>query len=383
MDVAQVADIVAACEADGAALFPWGGGVERNAGYAPNAARPYGLLATSRLNRILDYQPDDLTITCEPGVTLEELQTALAAGNQFLALDAPLAGQTTLGGLTSAGVSGFWRASYGAPRDLLIGVRAVMTDGAMVKGGGKVVKNVAGYDVCKLFTGAWGTLGVLTELTFKARPRPEAECVLAWAMPDVASAARLALLLHHAQLAPTYLLATNELEDGLPRLVVGLQGAKTRVEWQAAEFARRVGEAGFASAGETLTSEVVTKLRDRQARLDADTPAAARIACLLTALPELVAALENWPGLQITAQAATGIVSLAAQNATPELASAIAALVPAGANLTWTRLEMAPADREKIALWGETRADFALQRALKQTLDPKNTFSPGRFLGRL
>ena len=157
--VEETADVVRLLEAAGAALIVSGGGTQIQTGYPPAGEKPYTLLLTRRLNHILDYQPEDMTVTCEPGVTLETLQRALHEQRQFLPLDAPLPQQATMGGIVSTNQSGFRRMMYGAARDLVIGVRAVMTEGAEVKGGGKVVKNVAGYDVCKLFTGAWGTAG--------------------------------------------------------------------------------------------------------------------------------------------------------------------------------------------------------------------------------
>src|SRR5205085_10716071 len=138
---------------------------------------------------------------------------------QFVPLDAPLPERATLGGLVSTNAAGLWRPTYGTPRDLLIGLRVVMTRGESIKGGGRVVKNVAGYDVCKLFTGAWGTLGVLTELSFKVRPLPETVRTLAWEAPDLVTAAHIGLSLHHTRLAATFLLATNE-REGCPELVL-------------------------------------------------------------------------------------------------------------------------------------------------------------------
>lgn len=377
---AEVAGIVRAAEAVGIAIVPCGGGTQLQTGYPPRPDKPFLLLSTARLNRVLDHQPDDLTVTCEAGVTLAALQQTLATHRQRLAVDVPLPERVTLGGLVSTNASGFWRPAYGSPRDLVIGLHAVMTEGVRVKGGGKVVKNVAGYDVCKLFTGAWGTLGVLTELNFKVQTQPETERTLAWDAPDAATAARLGLALHHARLAATYVLATNE-PDAKPRLILGVQGTAARVAWQAEEFARRVAEAGWNSPPITLTPAEVAALRDRQARLDTDTPLAARIACLPNEVAELVRALESIPALFLTAHVATGLVSLAATDSDASLIPKVKTLLPPNAHLVWQRLE--GVDIEAVEVWGATREDFALQRALKQTLDPQNTFSPGRFVGRL
>ena len=379
---AEVVAIVQAVEAEGVALIPFGGGMEIGTGYPPPADRPYLLLHSSRLNRITDFQPDDLTVTAEPGVTLAALQQHVATRRLFLALDVPMADQATLGGIVSAATSGFWRPTYGAPRDLVIGLRAVMADGIEVKGGGKVVKNVAGYDVCKLFTGARGTMGFLTEITFKLRPLPEADRTLAWNAPDLGEAVRLGLELHQAQLAATFLVATTE-PEGVPRLVVGLQGVAVRVDWQVNEFGRRVSAARWNSLPNIVSPPELTALRDRLAACGPVGSFAVRVAMLPTQLPAFVSGLASFPEIRATVHCASGIVTLSANDMTAGTVRKLKTLLPKDANVVWTRLDAELAAQEQIALFGETRAEFGLQSALKKSLDPRDTFSPGRFLGKL
>ena len=133
------------------------------------------ILSTARLNRILDHEPADLVASAEAGVTLETLNQRLTQGGQWLPLDPPDDGRATIGGVVATGTSGAQRCGYGQPRSFVIGMRVVMSDGRRCKAGGRVVKNVAGYDLCKLFTGSFGTLGIICELTFKLRPRPAKE----------------------------------------------------------------------------------------------------------------------------------------------------------------------------------------------------------------
>jgi glycolate oxidase FAD binding subunit len=379
---AEVTAIVHLTEQAGAAIVPCGSGSGLITGYPPTADKPFILLQTARLNRILDYQPDDLTVTCEPGVTLEQLHAALAPRRQFLALDSPLPERTTLGGLVSMNRAGFSRPSYGTPRDLLIGVKAVMTGGVEVKGGGKVVKNVAGYDVCKLFTGAWGTLGVLTELTFKVRPANEAELSLSWDCPSVSAAAELALELYWSKISPAYALATNE-PEGRAAVIVGIQGTAARVLWQQEELARQVRRLGINSPLIVLGETETSYLRDVQARVHRDVRLGCRITCLPTELPGVIRNLELLPTLRMTAQCAVGTLNVASPNPDPALTLSLRSAAPRSAHLLWTRIEPELSKPQKIALWGEARPDFVLQRALKQALDPKRTFSPGRFLGGL
>jgi glycolate oxidase FAD binding subunit len=379
---AQICALVRLAEEAGVGLLPCGGGTQFQTGFAPAPDRAYLLISTERMNQITDYQPDDLTVTCEAGVTLAQVQTLLAPHRQMLALDVPYPDRATMGGVVSTNAAGFWRAAYGTPRDLLIGVRAVMQEGVAVKGGGKVVKNVAGYDVCKLFTGAWGTLGILAELTFKVRALPEVERTLAWNAPDLPAAARVGLELHHAQLAPTFLLATNDL-DNQPCLIAGLQGTQARVDWQAEELARRVAALGVASSPNELAMERVTSLRDRQARLEPGTPLAASIRCLPADLPACLARLDAIGSLCLSGHCATGLISLGTARADLATALAIQNALPAESYLTWTRLEGELFGQEQLPVWGPPRPEFALHRALKQSLDPRGTFNPGRFLGGL
>ncbi len=377
----EASAVIRAAEQSGNALIPIGGSTKLSTGYSPRSNRPYLLIGTERLNRITDYQPDDLTITCEPGVTLSALQETLATRRQCLALDVPLPGRATLGGIVSANASGFLRPAFGTPRDLLIGMHALMTGGTAVKGGGKVVKNVAGYDLCKLFTGSYGTSGILTELTFKVRPLPETEQVIALDAPDLTTAAEVGLALHTARLAGTYFLATNELQEGSCHLIIGLQGVAMRVAWQIEEFARLAAEAGLRSEYTMLSPDSVQELLDRQARLDPQIQLAARIACLPTDVAALAGKLSALPGLSITAHCATGILNFGFTAVEDVSIAQVQESVPAGANLLWTRLDAGVTNRVSAIVWGESREDAKLQRALKTALDPKNTFSPGRFVG--
>jgi FAD/FMN-containing dehydrogenase len=133
---------------------------------------------TSRLNRILEHEPADLIAVAQAGVTLTAFNEKLIENGQWLPLDPPNDGRATLGGIVATGLGGPQQFGYGRPRGSVIGMTVVLADGAIIKAGGRVVKNVAGYDLCKLFTGSYGTLGIITELIFKLRPRPAREATV-------------------------------------------------------------------------------------------------------------------------------------------------------------------------------------------------------------
>ena len=165
--------MVGAAAGDGAALVATGLGAHLDIGAPPR--RVDVLLRLDRLDAVLDHQAADMTVTRAGGLHASRLDGALATAAQWLPLDPPRPEATTVGGLIAANLSGPLRASQGTVRDLLLGLRRVGADGALVAGGGRVVKNVAGYDLPKLHVGALGTLGVIVEATFKVRPRPERE----------------------------------------------------------------------------------------------------------------------------------------------------------------------------------------------------------------
>jgi len=166
-----VAELLRWASANGVTVFPVGGGVFGGLGNLPSGIDV--VLDLSRLDRVVDYQPADLTVTAEAGITLEALRRELVLGDKFVPLEAPLPHRATVGGILATGYSGPMRHSYGLPRDWVIGISVAGTDGVETKAGGRVVKNVTGYDLNKLYTGSLGTLGVIVEASFKLAPVPD------------------------------------------------------------------------------------------------------------------------------------------------------------------------------------------------------------------
>ena len=166
----EVAHTLAWAFSQNVTVSPRGGGTLLSLGNTPTTIDL--VLELRKLDQILDFQPADLTVTVEAGIHLKNLQETLGQGGMFLPLESPLAQEATVGGILSTGVSGPRRFSYGLPRDWLIGISAISADGTETKAGGKVVKNVTGYDLNRLYTGSLGTLGVIVEASFKLAPLP-------------------------------------------------------------------------------------------------------------------------------------------------------------------------------------------------------------------
>ena len=156
----QVAAAVRICSEAQATLAPWGGGTAMSLGNPPRTLDV--VVKSTRLNRVIDHDHANLTATVQSGITLNALQSALAPHKQFVPFDPPLPERSTVGGIVAANLNGPRRSSYGSVRDLVIGMKVVLASGETIKAGGKVVKNVAGYDMCKLFTGSLGTLGIIS-----------------------------------------------------------------------------------------------------------------------------------------------------------------------------------------------------------------------------
>ncbi len=188
------------------------------------------------LNTLIAHRPEDMTATVEAGMPLAELQQTLARQNQWLPLDPPFPTKTTIGALLAGNHSGPRRFGFGTVRDWLIGIRVVLADGKIVKAGGQVVKNVAGFDLCKLFVGSHGTLGIIVEATFKLLPQPQAECFLQRTCVTLQEAAALLEQIWKSSLQPS-VLDLHRLPNAPLTLVVGLSGPTEDVTAQRATLA--------------------------------------------------------------------------------------------------------------------------------------------------
>jgi glycolate oxidase FAD binding subunit len=195
------------------------------------------------MGHVLEYTPEDMTVTAEAGITLAELQTKLAERGQWLPIDPPNPNALTIGALLAANKSGPRRFGYGTVRDYLLGIKVALADGHVIKAGGKVVKNVAGYDLCKLFVGSLGTLGVIVEATFKVLPRPEKED---FAKLDLQQPPETGAFLSRINSSPMTPVIIDLYGHGAASvLVLGFAGAREDVAWQL----ERAREIGFTAGG--------------------------------------------------------------------------------------------------------------------------------------
>jgi FAD/FMN-containing dehydrogenase len=183
------------------------------------------------LNRVVEYTPEDLTVTAQAGITLTELQAALGARGQWLPIDPPRPASTTIWDVLKFNLSGPRRYGFGTIREHLIGIRVVLADGRVIRSGGRVVKNIAGYDLLKLFVGDHGSLGVPVEATFKVQPRPEAEAFLTTARDSLSKAGDVIQSVLGSAVTPCVLDLYRLANDSAFHIVVGFAGTREEVDW--------------------------------------------------------------------------------------------------------------------------------------------------------
>jgi glycolate oxidase FAD binding subunit len=313
------------------------------------------------MDRIVEHAAGDLVVTAEAGVPLAALQEHVAGAGQRLALDPPEP-DATVGGVVAAAASGPRRLRYGTPRDLLIGVTVVLADGTVAHSGGKVVKNVAGYDLGKLFTGSFGTLGVIAQCTFRLHPEPVAMRVVTADLDDVADAAR--------RLGPTGAVPSAVEWDGTS-LVVVIESIEAGADAQAKAVAEAIGGA--------VTDALPDGFGDR--------PWAAggtglKVTHRLGAMAEALAAVrQELPDARIRAHVGSGVVWVG--SADPDLSC----LDPlrtriAGYDGSVVVVEASDAAKRDVDVWGPVRG-MEIMRRIKERFDPDHRMSPGRFVGGL
>ena len=395
----EVAAVVALAGEAGVPVTPWGAGTKMAIGSPPS--RIGLVLGLKRLDRILEHEPGDLTVTVEAGLTLEALQAALGKRGQWLSLDPLSADGATLGGILASNASGPRRHLYGTARDLVIGLTVIAADGSVVRGGGKVVKNVAGYDLPKLYIGSFGTLGVLVEATLKLRPRPDVDRLVVARFARLEDAGAAARAVAASDLIPSALeLVDGEAlrrlgHGGAAALLVGLDGIAEQVEWEIAELARLLGPLGL---GETTVLDGAA--RDGAWRALAqlgcpgggDAAAVMRWAVLPTRVAELMAAgaaAARRQGLTaaLTAHAGVGIVT-AILSGRPDTDAVVATLggwrdlvnrMDGQAMVEWAPLAV----KERVAVWDAPGPTLRLMKGIKERLDPRGILNPGRFVGAI
>ena len=373
--VEEVSALLKLASEAGWAVAPRGSGSRLDLGNVPR--RLDLVLGTSRLNRVLEHAAGDLVATVQAGITLDALQAHLAAADQMLAIDPP-GGGSTIGGMIATNASGPRRLRYGTIRDLLIGVTVVLPDGTVAKSGGKVVKNVAGYDLGKLLTGSLGTLGVIVQATFRLHPRPAARRVVEIPIDTVESAGALVQRLMRSTLVPSAM-EMDWPDEGEKRILVLFEGTAQGVEAQAHGAVALAG-----AASRVLQGEAWEGIAARPWQLD-------RLGLKITYLPaELPAAMHAIAratarfGVRpsVRGSVAAGVLYAGFPVQAPEVATGIVSDLRSAISEGSVVVQGGPARlRAEMDVWGPVGNALDLMRRVKHRFDPAGILNPGRFVG--
>jgi glycolate oxidase FAD binding subunit len=397
----EVASVVALTNEHGLTTLARGGGSGMHLGAIPTSFDV--LIETSKLSRLLEHEAPDLTCQAEAGITLANLQTLLATKGQWLPLDPPDATQATIGGILASNACGPKRLRYGTARDLVIGLQVVQASGEIARSGGRVVKNVAGYDLNKLYIGSLCTLGVIVEANFKLQPIPANERTLLLTFSNSQDAVQTVIAILGSLLTPGAIElidagAASDMSDffglNLPTngytLALNFEGSLITIERQMDE-ARLIARNNGALLGDDLAG-ADQELFWNAVREHLEGSVTCKAAILVSHMAQYLQRLEeicqrHELEAAVIAHAGNGIlyIELRPGDASSRLVEAIVELRQQAQEARGSLVvERCPVDlKRRIDVWGEPGSNFRLMQRLKEQFDPKGTFVKGRFVGGL
>ncbi len=401
----QVAAVLELASREKLGVVPWGRGTQMHLG--PRPAEYDVALSLKHLTRVLAYDSANLTLTAEAGLALREVYRLTIPGRQFLPLGCP-GSEASLGGLLVTNTSGVKRLRYGGMRDLLLGIRVALPEGELLRYGGRVVKNVAGYDLCKLYIGSLGAFGVVTEATFRLSMLPEDERLLVVAFPTLAQGMAATTMLRTAALLPSTIALVSaagwtdslpvSLHSGQVALLVHVDGSHESVRRQIVE-GEAICNAHGATEAATLSSEALLTMWERQEVWRTASPAPAllqvRVGVPPSGVETALALLDETPGFcrePVGWLADAGIGSVTARLPINEQADDLTAQVQAWLGGIRARLDdqqgfvvvesVPEALIAQLDVWG-TPPGTGLLKRYKSRFDPQGLLNRGRYVGGL
>jgi glycolate oxidase FAD binding subunit len=387
----QLAASLRVCSEAGATVVPYGGGTAIAIG---NAARHVDVVFDlKRFNRVIEHDDANLTATVEAGTSLNRLQEIVARQKQFLPFDPPHPDRATIGGTIATNLNGPRRSYYGSVRDLVIGMKLVLASGEQIKAGGKVVKNVAGYDMCKLFVGSLGTLGIITQVTLRTTPIPETSATLI-ASGAAAQVFNLANDIAHSPLLPVAAVILNpfacqEMNSGDLdwKLAVESEGFAETVARHARDAKAMAERIGLRAdlLQDNLHSQFWAGFRDFPLPPDR---LVFRMTVPLASMAHMMDTIESWqtdgfyPALAGDAMA--GILWIVARPSKAAASQFHKLVALAGEQRGHAVMFAAPSElKQSVDVWGLPPPALALMRKIKQQFDPHGMLNPGRHINRI
>jgi glycolate oxidase FAD binding subunit len=351
-----------------------------------NPVRRIGLvLSLQRMRRIVDYSPPDLTATVESGLKLTEFNEMTLAERQWLPLDPPGLPSSSLGAIASCNSSGPLRLGFGVPRDYVIGINLVHADGTTSKSGGRVAKNVAGYDMNKLYVGSYGTLAIMTQITFKLRPLPDCSSTLLITSSNQSNLFQLGSNVFNSELQPASVAFTRRLPESVnlcardDALLIRFIDNEAAVQAQVKRVTgstEKQHELNVLSQMESDTLwRAVADLEHRETRIKISVP----ISALRTQFEKMITMLSDCIAV---ADIGTGIIRLAFDaddDSVVDLVNRLranAAAINGSVVIEKASLEV----RRAIDSWGEVGSTAPLMKSIKAAFDPQSLLNPGKFI---
>jgi glycolate dehydrogenase FAD-binding subunit len=381
-DAPMAAAMLAESTREGAAVVPRGCGTKLSWGALPLQIDAF--LSTRRLNVPIEHYAGDLVATVPAGSTLTEVNEVLAQERQWLPID-PAGAQATIGGIVATNDSGPRRHRHGATRDLIIGVEMALADGRLVKAGGRVVKNVAGYDLSRLMCGSFGTLALITKPTFKLTPLAAASRTVIVDAPGAARVSELALAINAAPLSPSAI----ELQAPSHRLLIRFETTEAAAVRQAQQALAIVAAAGL-TATMIEPGDELEVWRAHETLVWKPGGAVLKVSTLPTEIPSVLTELQGLSASTGITYAAIGRAALGVLAVRIDGADDVAALaVHSVRRVANQRGGSAIVLRTPVGMmarvdpWGQVGAVSAMMLAVKSRFDPRNTLSPGRGPGGL
>ena len=373
----EAGDVLRAAGADGSRVRIRGGGTKLF--WGGEGEPPDIELSTERLDKIVEHNEGDLTAVFQAGVPLTRAQEALAGAGQMVALDPPLGppegpDDATIGGVVATADSGPLRHRYAAARDLILGITVALSDGTVARAGGKVIKNVAGYDLGKLFTGSFGTLGLIVEVVLRLQPRPPSTATAVGVSDDPDALGRAALAVSHSPFGPECL--DVSWADGQGELMARFGGAAP--EPGANEVVTLLEQEGLESG---LVEDGKERWNHQRARQRASEGAVVRVSGLPSELPKVLRAAGE-AGASVVGRAGMGLSWMTLGDGDEsELVARIEEVRRRLHPYACVVLDAPVEVREKVDVWGDDDGAIRLMRRVKERFDPAGVCNPGIFVG--
>ena len=387
----EVSATLRVCSETDAAVTPWGGGTAVNLGNLPE--RVEIIIDLSKLNRVVEHDHANLTATVQSGITLAAMKEFTGGARQFVPFDVPSPQRSTIGGIVAANLNGARRVCYGSVRDLVVGMKLALPTGESIKAGGKVVKNVAGYDMCKLFVGSLGTLGIITELTLRLTPAPEMEATFAVSGSLMQLSEFAGEILDSVLLPSAIVLSKSETSSSseAPGLVwqmaIRAEGFAEQVDRHLRDLQLMAERLGLS------TAEYSDTAHEKLWAGICDFPLLGhqlvfRVMAPRSAVADLLQRVQDWDSTDyspaIVADMAAGAIWIGSNQTQSAVARFTQLKSKAAQHKGHVALVDAPAEiKRHLDVWGPIPPAFFLMRRIKQQFDPQRLMNPGRFVGRL